>query len=461
MEIALNRESKRKTAMAVSIRGDERTFGSDAQTNGVKYPKTCYAYLLDLLGKQYDHPQVKRYQERFPYYEMKPHHERGTVVFQHDEETVYTVEELMAMILEHAKSIGETYTEQKIKDVVLTVPVYFNQAERRALLDAADLAGVNVLQLISEPMAVALNYGMFRRKEVNGTAKNIMLYDMGSQDTTVSIVAFQTIKTKERGYSETHPHAHILGVGYERNLGGTDLQVVLREYLADQFNTLKKTKTDVRSVPRAMGKLFKEAGRVKTVLSANTNTFAQVENVMEDIDFRMEVTRDQLLGMSGDYFDRVVRPVEAALKSAGMTIDEINDVILVGAGTRVPKVQDLLKTHLGRELGKNLNTDEAAAMGAVYKAADLSTGFKVKKFVTKEGVLFPIDVDFAREFENDDGTQGTKEVKRSLFARMNLYPQKKIMTFNKHVGDFTFRVNLNDLDFLGDEISYVTLFICY
>jgi len=162
-------------------------------------------------------------------------------------------------------------------------------------------------------MAVALNYGVFRRKEVNSTAKNIMFYDMGSQDTTVSVVAFQTIKTKERGYSETHPNAHILGVGwveafkirffffdlvssalllttrnlyllanysfrssYDRNLGGTDLQVTLREYLADEFNKMGKTKTDVRSVPRAMGKIMKEAGRVKTVLSANSVTHAQV-----------------------------------------------------------------------------------------------------------------------------------------------------------------------------------------
>ena len=103
--------------------------------------------------------------------------------------------------------------EQKIKDAVITVPAWFNQAERRALLEAADLAKINVLQLISEPMATALNYGMFRRKEVNATVKHLMFYDMGAQDTTVSIVAFQVIKTKERGFSETHPQAQVIGVG--------------------------------------------------------------------------------------------------------------------------------------------------------------------------------------------------------------------------------------------------------
>ncbi len=113
MEIALNRESKRKTASAVSLRGDERTFGSDALSNGVRYPKTCYGYLLDLLGKPFDHPQVRRFREQFPYYDMRPHPERGTVMFQHDEETVYTVEELVAMILEHARSALHTFVCDK------------------------------------------------------------------------------------------------------------------------------------------------------------------------------------------------------------------------------------------------------------------------------------------------------------------------------------------------------------
>lgn len=213
MEIALNKESKRKTAAVVALRNGERHFGSDAVSLGVRYPKNCYFFLLDLLGKKVEHPQVQMFLERFPHYEIKAHPERGTVMFQHDENTVYTVEELIAMILEHAKSIAESYTEQKIKDAVVTVPVYFNQAERRAMMEAASLAKIQVLQLISEPMAVALNYGMFRRKEINGTAKNLMFYDMGSQDTTVSIVSFQIIKTKERGFSETHPQAQILGIG--------------------------------------------------------------------------------------------------------------------------------------------------------------------------------------------------------------------------------------------------------
>merc|ERR1719187_2245682 len=160
-----------------------------------------------------------------------------------------------------------------------------------------------------------------------------------------------------------------------------------------------------------MGKLLKEAERVKLILSANTDCFAQIENVMEDID----------------------------------------QVILVGGGTRVPRVQELLTEFVGQELGKSLNTDESAAMGAVYRSADISTGFKVKKFLTKDAVLFPIDVDFSREIEGeDDAEPGMKRVKRTLFSRMNPFPQKKIMTFNKHIKDFTFNVNYAELEYLGE-----------
>merc|ERR1712002_1195356 len=210
--------------------------------------------------------------------------------------------------------------------------------------------------------------------------KNMMLYDMGAQDTTVTVVGYQVVKTKEKGFSETHPQAQILGVGYDRTLGGAEMKFRVREYLADQFNAMGKTKTDVRSVPRAMGKLLKEAERVKLILSANTDCFAQIENVMEDIDFKEPVTRDQLLELGKDLLDRVTTPVQTALETAGMAMENIDQVILVGGGTRIPKVQELLTEFVGQELGKSLNTDESAAMGAVYKAADLSTGFKVKKF---------------------------------------------------------------------------------
>lgn len=443
MEIVLNKESKRKTPAIVSFRDNVRTFGEDAQTIGIRFPKNSYSYLIDLLAKDINHPVVKLYQKRFPYYKIVEDTQRGTILFKHDDETLYSPEELIAQLLSRAKEWAEQNALQPIKECVLTVPGFFNQAERKALLQAAQLANLKVLQLINDYTAVALNYGIFRIKDFNETTQYIMFYDMGASTTTATIVSYQTIKTKERGYVETHPQLTVIGVGYDRTLGGLDIQQRLRDYLAKKFNEMKKTPNDAFKNPRAMAKLFKEAGRLKNVLSANTDHYAQIEGLLDDKDFKFQVTREDLESLCDDLFDRVGAPVEQALKMAGLSADVLNQVVLFGAGTRVPKVQEKLHKIVGQELAKNINTDEAATMGAVYKAADLSTGFQVKKFITKDGVVFPIQVVFERENEG-----ATKQVKRTLFGLMNPYPQKKIITFNKHTHDFSFSVNYAELEHL-------------
>ncbi|ERL94524.1 hypothetical protein D910_11801 [Dendroctonus ponderosae] len=443
MEIALNKESKRKTPAVISFRDNVRLFGEDAQTVGLRFPKQAYSYLLDLLGKSIDHPLVKLYQERFPYYEIVPDVDRGTILFKQDDDTFFSPEELIAQFLTKAREFAESGAQQPIKECVLTVPGFFNQVERNALLEAAELAGLKVLQLINDYTAVALNYGIFRTKTFNETAQYVMFYDMGASSTTATLVSYQNVKTKERGFVETHPQVQILGVGYDRTLGGLEIQLRLRDYLAEKFNDMKKTSNNVFENPRALAKLFKEAGRLKNVLSANFEHYAQIEGLLDEQDFKILVTRDELESLIPDLLERVTYPVKQALKTSQLSIDIVNQVVLVGAGTRVPKIQEILQKELRQDLAKNLNTDEAAVMGAVYKAADLSTGFKVTKFLTKDAVLFPIQIVFQRETK-----EGIKTVKRTLFGLMNPYPQKKIITFNKHTDDFSFTANYADLDYL-------------
>lgn len=268
---------------------------------------------------------------------------------------------------------------------------------------------------------------------------------MGAYKTSAAVVSYQLVKDKAT--RETNPNVQVLGVGYDRTLGGLEMQLRLRDYLAQEFNNMKKTKTDVFSSPRALAKLFKESGRVKNVLSANANHFAQIEGLLDEQDFKFQVTRDKFEELCSDLFPRVAAPLQQALSSSGLALENINQVILFGGGTRVPKVQEMLKNAINQELGKNINMDEAAAMGAVYKAADLATGFKVKKFVSKDAVIFPIQVAFEREGESGN----LKLVRRSLFGPMNAYPQKKVITFNKHTEDFSFNVNYAELDHLGAE----------
>ncbi|XP_072011773.1 hypoxia up-regulated protein 1 isoform X2 [Engystomops pustulosus] len=448
MEIVLNKESRRKTPCSVALKDNERLFGDSAIGMAAKNPKVTFRYFQDLLGKREENPQVESFRKRFPEYSVVKDEERGTVLFKLSEEQTYTPEELLAMMLNYSRSLAEEFAEQAIKDIVITVPAFFNQAERRAVLQAAKLAGLKVLQLINDNTAVALNYGVFRRKDINATAQNIMFYDMGSKSTTCTIVTYQTTKTKESGIQ---PQLQIRGVGFDRSLGGLEFDLRLRDHLAKLFNEQKKSKKDVRENPRAMAKLLKEANRVKTILSANNDHVAQIEGLMDDIDFKSKITRQELEELCADLFERVSSPVQKALSSAEMNMDEIEQVIIVGGSTRVPKVQELLLKAVGKEeLGKNINADEAAAMGAVYQAAALSKAFKVKPFVVRDAAVFPIQVEFTREVE-EENVKSLKHNKRILFQRLAPYPQRKVITFNRYTDDFEFNINYGDLSFLDAE----------
>ncbi|KAM9299356.1 hypoxia up-regulated protein 1 [Gastrophryne carolinensis] len=448
MEIVLNRESRRKTPFAITLKENERYFGDIAAGMAAKNPKLTFRYFQDLLGKAADNPQVAAFEQRFPEYNLIKDELRGTTLFKLTEELTYSPEELVAMMLNYSRSLAEDFAEQAIKDVVITVPAYFNQAERRAVIQAAKLAGLKVLQLLNDNTAVALNYGVFRRKDINSTAQNIMFYDMGAGSTTCTIVTYQTVKTKDSGIQ---PQLQIRGVGFDRTLGGLQIDLRLRDHLAKLFNDQKKSKKDVRENPRAMAKLLKEANRVKTILSANNEHMAQIEGLMDDIDFKAKVSRQELEELCEDFFNRVAGPVKQALSGAEMNMDEIEQVIIVGGGTRVPKVQELLLQAVGKEeLGKNINADEAAAMGAVYQAAALSKAFKVKPFVVRDAALYPIQVEFTRELE-EEGVKTLKHNKRILFQKLAPYPQRKVITFNRYNDDFDFNINYGDLGFLGPE----------
>uniref|UniRef100_A0A671S8Z1 Hypoxia up-regulated protein 1 n=1 Tax=Sinocyclocheilus anshuiensis TaxID=1608454 RepID=A0A671S8Z1_9TELE len=445
MEIALNKESRRKTPVAVCLKENERLFGDGALGVAVKNPKVVYRFLQSILGKTADNPQVAQYQKHFPEHQMQRDEKRGTVFFKFSEELQYTPEELLGMILNYSRGLAQDFAEQLIKDAVITVPACFNQAERRAVLQAAHIAGLKVLQLINDNTAVALNYGVFRRKDINSTAQvssvsangNIMFYDMGSGSTTES---------------GTQPQLQIRGVGFDRTLGGFEMELRLRDHLAKLFNEKKKSKKDVRENLRAMAKLLKEAQRLKTVLSANAEHMAQIEGLMDDIDFKAKVTRSEFEALCEDLFDRVPGPVKEALADAEMSMDEIDQVILVGGSTRVPRVQDVLLKAVGKEeLSKNINADEAAAMGAVYQAAALSKAFKVKPFLVRDAAVFPIQVEFSRETEEEDGVKTMKHNKRILFQRMAPYPQRKVITFNRYMDDFVFYINYGDLGFLSEQ----------
>jgi hypoxia up-regulated 1 len=449
MEIVLNKDSRRKTPNIIAVRNGERFFGDAALQMSVKQPANSYSFFTDLIGKTIDNSIVQRYQQQFPHIKLSADELRGTVHVETENGT-FSIESLLAMVLWNAREQTEAYAGQPVRDVVITVPVFFNQAERKAVAAAAEIAGLNLLQLMTDGSAAALNYGVFRRKDIKEQAQTLLIYDIGATKTTASIVEYRLVK--EKNSKEQNPSLTVLGVGFDRTLGGHDITLILRDHLVEEFKKQHKTKEEINGNPRAMAKMWKEAERVKQVLSANTEHYAQIESAFEDRDFRVKITREQLQEMTKSLETRFMQPVVDALRMAEMNVDTLDQVVLMGAGTRVPRLQQLLQDYVkGKELARFLNTDEAVALGAVYQAAHLSKGFKVKKFHVNELQIYPVQVTFT-SLSEDNGAKVEKEVTRVIYGYKSTYPApKKVISFTSHTEDFKFNLNYGALTHLSQE----------
>ncbi|EFP10261.1 hypothetical protein CRE_24101 [Caenorhabditis remanei] len=324
-------------------------------------------------------------------------------------------------------------------DVVITVPIFLNQAERRAIASAAEIAGLNLLQLLNDGSAAALNYGVFRRKEITEKPTHMLIYDMGAVKTTATIVQYVLESTRKDG-KDKQPTLRTVGVGYDKTLGGLEITNRLRDHLEKVFRDTVSTSKDISTNGRAIGKLHKEAERVKQVLSANKDTYAQVESLFEEQNFRAKVTRDELEKMIEDLEPRIAAPILDAIAMSQLKVEDLDLVVLMGAGTRVPKVKDILKTILkDKEISNFLNTDEAIAMGAVYQAAHLSKSFKVLPFNINEKILYPVFVNFLTKTE--EGTM--KPIRKSLFGENYPVPNR-VMHFSSYSDDF--KIDVQDAD---------------
>lgn len=438
MDIVLNKESRRKTPNVISFKNDERFFAEAAAAMSSSHPQSSYNFLLSLIARKEGDDAFTTFQKTFPFTAFEFDEVKKTVIFPYKEEK-YNVETLLAMILWNAKKVTEAYADQTVKDVVITVPIFLNQAERRAIASAAEIAGLNLLQLLNDGSAAALNYGVFRRKEITEKPTHMLIYDMGAIKTTVTIVQYVLESTRKDG-KDKQPTLRTVGVGYDRTLGGLEITNRLRDHLEKVFRETVKTSKDISTNARAIGKLHKEAERVKQVLSANTETYAQVESLFEEQNFRAKVTRDELEKMIEDLEPRIAAPILDAIGMSQLKVEDIDLIVLMGAGTRVPKVKEILKTILkDKEISNFLNTDEAIAMGAVYQAAHLSKSFKVLPFNIQEKILYPVFVNFLTKTE--EGTM--KPIRKSLFGENYPVPNR-VMHFSSYSDDF--KVDVQDAD---------------
>lgn len=312
---------------------------------------------------------------------------------------IYSAEELVAMTLQDAIRLASDEAGMPVKDVVLTVPVFFTQKQRQALLDAAEIAGLNVLSLINENTAAAVQFGIDLDHAAN-TTKTVIFYNMGASSTQVNCVKYSAyVEQKTKKTNKTVGQFEVLSHDWDTTLGGLSFDQLLTEMMADHLQKQlddAKMEKDVRTIPKIMAKLKKYAEKAKKTLSANDKCPVNIESIYKDLDFRFLITRDQFweAATKAGLFDRVKPLVESVLSKAGLTAEDIDELIIIGGGLRIPHIQTLLKeTMKGQDLGLSLNGDEAMALGAAFGAANLSTQFRVRRLGMVDVTPYPVGVE--------------------------------------------------------------------
>ncbi|KAK8462958.1 hypothetical protein SEVIR_1G298600v4 [Setaria viridis] len=424
--VAINEMSKRKSPALAALADGNRLAGEEAAGITARHPSKVFARARDLLAKPF--PYVKTFAESlFLPYDLVPD-TRGAAAVRGDDGQVYSVEEIVAMVLHYAAGLADAHVGAPVRDAVVAVPPYFGQAERRALTQAAQLAGINVLALINEHAGAALQYGI--DKDFSNASRHVIFYDMGAGSTYAALVYYSAYNAKEYGKTVSVNQFQVKDVRWNSKLGGVEMEMRLVNYFADQFNKQLGNGVDIRQSPKAMAKLKKQVKRTKEILSANTAAPISVESLST-------ITREKFEELCEDLWEQALTPVKEVLAHSDMKIDDIYAVELIGGATRVPKLQAKLQEFLGRrELDKHLDADEAIVLGASLHAANLSDGIKLNR---KLGMIDGSTYAFMLEIDGPDYVKDGS-IDQILVPRMKKMPIKMFRSI-RHTKDFDVSLN--------------------
>lgn len=357
VEIIANDQGNRTTPSYVAFTDTERLIGDAAKAQTAMNPENTVFDAKRLIGRKYDDPKI---QDDIKHWPFKVDNDAGKpkicVEFK-GERKKFNPEEISAMVLTKMKETAEAFLGQKVTDAVVTVPAYFNDSQRQATKDAGAIAGLNVLRIINEPTAAALAYGL--DKNLRGE-RNVLIFDLGGGTFDVSVLTIDEGSMFE-----------VRSTAGDTHLGGEDFDNRLVTYFAEEFK--RKHRKDIRQNARAVRRLRTACERAKRTLSSSTEASIEIDALFEGTDFYSKITRARFEELCMDLFRSTLEPVERALQDAKMDKGQIQDVVLVGGSTRIPKVQKLLRDFFnGKELSMGINPDEAVAYGAAVQAAVLS-----------------------------------------------------------------------------------------
>ncbi|XP_010538015.1 PREDICTED: heat shock 70 kDa protein 14 [Tarenaya hassleriana] len=430
IDVVLNDESKRETPAVVCFGDKQRFIGTAGAASTMMNPKSSVSQIKRLIGRQFSDPELQRDLKSLPFTVTEGPDGYPLIHARYlGEMRTFTPTQVMGMVLSNLKSIAENNLNAAVVDCCIGIPVYFTDLQRRAVLDAATIAGLHPLRLMHETTATALAYGIYKTDLPENDQLNVAFIDIGHAGMQVCIAGFKKGQLK------------VLSHAFDRSLGGRDFDEVLFHHFAAKFK--EEYKIDVFQNARACLRLRAACEKLKKVLSANPEAPLNIECLMDEKDVRGFIKRDEFEQISIPILERVKRPLETALADAGFTVENVHMVEVVGSGSRVPAIIKILTEFFGKEPRRTMNASECVARGCALQCAILSPTFKVREFQVHES--FPFSIALSWKGSTSDAENGGAENQQStvVFPKGNPIPSVKALTFYR-TGTFTVDVQYTD-----------------